>query len=90
MALEDFAAEMDRCSQCSYCKWIPFDQMKSWRFAKNCPSISYHNFNSNSRFGIVYHPSVSPRAQKTGLRVGVLASALQNEACGFSQNGKQR
>ena len=51
MALEDFAAEMDRCSQCSYCKWIPFDQMKSWRFAKNCPSISYHNFNSYSARG---------------------------------------
>ncbi len=51
MALEDFAAEMDRCSQCSYCKWIPFDQMKSWRFAKNCPSVSYHNFNSYSARG---------------------------------------
>jgi Fe-S oxidoreductase len=51
MALEDFAAEMDRCSQCSYCKWIPFDQMKSWRFAHNCPSISYHNFNSYSARG---------------------------------------
>lgn len=51
MALEDFAAEMDRCSQCSYCKWIPFDQVKSWRFAKNCPSISYHNFNSYSARG---------------------------------------
>jgi Fe-S oxidoreductase len=51
MALEDFAAEMDRCSQCSYCKWIPFDHVKSWRFAKNCPSISYHNFNSYSARG---------------------------------------
>jgi Fe-S oxidoreductase len=51
MALEDFAAEMDRCSQCSYCKWIPFDQIKSWRFAKNCPSIAYHNFNSYSARG---------------------------------------
>jgi len=51
MPLEDFAAEMDRCSQCSYCKWIPFDQMKSWRFAKNCPSIAYHNFNSHSARG---------------------------------------
>jgi Fe-S oxidoreductase len=51
MALQDFAAEMDRCSQCSYCKWIPFDQMKSWRFAKNCPSITYHNFNSYSARG---------------------------------------
>lgn len=51
MALEDFAAEMDRCSQCSYCKWIPFDQVKSWRFAKNCPCISYYNFNSYSARG---------------------------------------
>lgn len=51
MALEDFLAEADRCSQCSYCKWIPFDQMKSWRFAKNCPSITYHNFNSYSARG---------------------------------------
>ncbi len=51
MALEDFAAEMDRCSQCSYCKWIPFDQMKSWRFAKNCPSVAYNNFNSYSARG---------------------------------------
>jgi Fe-S oxidoreductase len=51
MALEDFAAEMDRCSQCSYCKWIPFDQVKSWRFARNCPSIAYHNFNSYSARG---------------------------------------
>jgi Fe-S oxidoreductase len=51
MPLEDFAAEMDRCSQCSYCKWIPFDQIKSWRFAKNCPSIAYHNFNSYSARG---------------------------------------
>jgi Fe-S oxidoreductase len=51
MPLEDFAAEMDRCSQCSYCKWIPFDQMKSWRYARNCPSIAYHNFNSYSARG---------------------------------------
>ena len=51
MALEDFAAEMDRCSQCSYCKWIPYDQVKSWRFSKNCPSIAYHNFNSYSARG---------------------------------------
>jgi Fe-S oxidoreductase len=51
MVLKDFAPEMDRCSSCSYCKWIPFDQMKSWRFAKNCPSIAYHNFNSFSARG---------------------------------------
>jgi len=51
VALKDFAAEMDRCSSCSYCKWIPFDKIKSWRFAKNCPSVAYHNFNSYSARG---------------------------------------
>jgi Fe-S oxidoreductase len=51
MPLADFAAEMDRCSQCSYCKWIPFDVVKSWRFAKNCPSVAFHNFNSYSARG---------------------------------------
>ncbi len=51
MALEDYKVDMERCSQCSYCKWIPFDQVKSWRFAKGCPSIAYNNFLSYSARG---------------------------------------
>lgn len=51
MALTDFAAETDWCSQCSGCKWIPYDQVKSWRYAKNCPSVAYFNFNSYSARG---------------------------------------
>jgi len=51
VALEDYKVDMERCSQCSYCKWIPFDQVKSWRFAKGCPSIAYNNFLSYSARG---------------------------------------
>ena len=51
MALEDYKADMERCSQCSYCKWIPLDQIKSWRFAKGCPSIAFSNFLSYSARG---------------------------------------
>ena len=51
MTLEDYRADMDRCSRCSYCKWIPFDHMKSWRFSRGCPSISYNNFMSYSARG---------------------------------------
>ncbi len=51
MALEDFMAEAERCSQCSYCKWVPFDRMQSWRFSKGCPSIGYNNFQSYSARG---------------------------------------
>lgn len=51
MALEDFKADMERCSQCSYCKFIPLDQIKSRRFSKGCPSIAYNNFNAYSARG---------------------------------------
>ncbi len=51
MALHEYEADMERCSQCSYCRWIPFDQIKSWRFAKGCPSVAYNNFQSYSARG---------------------------------------
>ncbi len=40
-----------RCTRCSYCKWIPFDLVKSWRFSKGCPSVDYNNFHSYSGGG---------------------------------------
>ena len=51
MALEDYQADMERCSQCSYCKFIPLDKIKSRRFSKGCPSIGYSNFNAYSARG---------------------------------------
>ena len=51
MPLEDFKADTERCSQCSYCKWIPHDKIKSWRFSKGCPSIANNNFNAYSARG---------------------------------------
>ena len=44
MALENFKADALRCTRCSYCKWIPFDLVKSHEFAKGCPSVDYNNF----------------------------------------------
>ena len=38
MSIKDYVAEAERCSQCSYCKWIPFDQIKSLRFGLGCPA----------------------------------------------------
>ena len=51
MALEDYRADMARCSRCSYCKFIPFAQVKSWRFSKGCPSIEYGKFQAYSAGG---------------------------------------
>lgn len=51
MPLEDYKADMERCGRCSYCKWIPLAQSKSWRFSQVCPSIWENNFHSYSAGG---------------------------------------
>jgi Fe-S oxidoreductase len=51
VSLEDYRRDIEGCSRCSSCKWVPFNQIKSWRFAKNCPSIYRHNFHTYSGSG---------------------------------------
>jgi Fe-S oxidoreductase len=51
MSIEDFRADAMRCSRCAYCKWVPLDLMKSWRFSKGCPSVEYGNFHAYSAGG---------------------------------------
>jgi len=51
MALQDYRRDIEGCSRCSSCKWVPYNQIKSWRFAKNCPSIYRHNFHTYSGSG---------------------------------------
>jgi Fe-S oxidoreductase len=51
MAFEDIRADAMRCTRCAYCKWIPFDLIKSARFAKGCPSIEFGKFHSYSAGG---------------------------------------
>jgi len=51
MALEDFRADAMRCTRCAYCKWIPFDLMKSARYSKGCPSMEAGKFHSYSAGG---------------------------------------
>jgi Fe-S oxidoreductase len=49
--LKDYQHDMLRCCRCSYCKWIPFDHVKSWRFAKGCPSVEFNKFQPYSAGG---------------------------------------
>jgi Fe-S oxidoreductase len=49
--LEDFRPMQERCSNCLGCKFVPFEKIKSHRFARNCPSVWYHNFNTYSARG---------------------------------------
>ncbi len=65
MALSDYKRDMEGCSRCSSCKWVPFNQIKSWRFAKNCPSICRYNFHAYSGSGrmIIGNSILSDRSE---------------------------
>lgn len=81
MALEDYKAEMERCSVCSYCTWVPLDQIKSWRFSKGCPSIAHANFISYSARGR-YAVAQSLLEGKSGYTDRVLDIVYKCQACG--------
>jgi Fe-S oxidoreductase len=51
MTLENYRADAMRCTRCAYCKWIPFDLIKSARFSKGCPSIEAGKFHAYSAGG---------------------------------------
>jgi len=51
MSLSDYIVNMKRCIRCSYCKWTILSQIKSWRFARGCPSEGFTKFHSYSAGG---------------------------------------
>jgi len=81
MALADYRNDMEGCSRCSSCKWVPYNQIKSWRFAKNCPSMMRYNFHSYSGSGrmITAHSMLQGRSE---LNDDVTDMIYQCQMCG--------
>jgi Fe-S oxidoreductase len=82
MALEDFRADALRCTRCTYCRWIPFDHVKSSRFAKGCPSIEYGRFHSYSAGGR-YVTALSLMDGRSRVTDKVKDSVFQCNMCGL-------
>jgi Fe-S oxidoreductase len=82
MALEDFRADALRCTRCTYCRWIPFDQVKSARFAKGCPSIEYGKFHAYSAGGR-YVTALSLMDGRSQVTEKVKDSVFQCNMCGL-------
>lgn len=51
MALKDFEHDMQRCTRCSFCKWLPFECFGEDEFIKGCPSAARYNFHAYSAGG---------------------------------------
>ena len=86
MNIKDFAAMEERCSNCSYCKFIPFDKVQSARFSECCPSIGYNNFNTYSARGRFQLGLAVGRGEldATGENAEIIHSCLSCGACDVS------
>ena len=81
MALVDHRPDAMRCTRCSYCKWIPFDLVKSARFSAGCPSIEAGGFHAYSAGGrlVTMLSLMDGRSEVTGQVVDV---AFRCQQCG--------
>jgi Fe-S oxidoreductase len=51
MSLESYRDDLEGCSRCSSCKWIPLSQIRSQRWSQVCPSVWYNDFHAYSGSG---------------------------------------
>ncbi len=53
MSLEDYRRDMEMCSRCSLCKFIPLEMVTDANYTYACPSIARYNFHTYSGGGRV-------------------------------------
>lgn len=57
VAWQSYERDMQRCTRCSYCKWIPWRFMKNSDYMMGCPSVARYNFHAyaaGGKFNIGY------------------------------------
>ena len=55
MAIEAYEHDALRCIRCSYCKWIPWENMRHPDYMQGCPSVAryhFHAYASGGKFNI--------------------------------------
>ncbi len=51
MAWQDYEHDMQRCTRCSYCKWIPWRFVRNTEYMQGCPSVARYNWHAYSAGG---------------------------------------
>jgi Fe-S oxidoreductase len=57
MTWQDYTHDMQRCTRCSYCKWIPYRYMRNTDFIEGCPSVArynWHAYAAGGKFNMAY------------------------------------
>jgi Fe-S oxidoreductase len=86
MAWQDYVHDMQRCTRCSYCKWIPYRYMQNTEFMEGCPSISkynWHAFAASGKFNIAYS-LLQGRIEIDDTFLDVLYKCLMDGSCDVS------
>jgi len=83
MALADYEFEMNFCSRCSHCKWIPLLFIKTHRFANVCPAIERYNLHAYSGSGrvIAAHSIYQGRSEITDELLDIIYRCQLDGAC---------
>ncbi len=81
MSLQNYETEMNFCSRCSNCKFIPLNFIKSKEFVSSCPSISRYNFHGYSGSGRVIAAN-SIRTGRSDLTEELLDMIYKCQMCG--------
>ncbi len=84
MSLSALQRDMEGCSRCSNCKWVPHLQIKSWRFAKVCPAVDRYHFHAYSGGGRMIMANSLLR-DRTRLTEGMADVAYRCQLCGACQ-----
>jgi Fe-S oxidoreductase len=57
MSWENYEHDMQRCTRCSYCKFIPWRYIKNFDFCEGCPSAAryhFHAFAAGGKYNMGY------------------------------------
>jgi Fe-S oxidoreductase len=81
MALEDYRHDIEICSRCSMCKFIPMDKITGWDYSDVCPSIARYNFHGYSGSGKL-NAALALLTKRIGYTDGLLDRVYRCQLCG--------
>ena len=86
MTWQDYTHDMQRCTRCSYCKWIPYQYVRDTDFMEGCPSVArynWHAYAAGGKFNMAYS-LLKGRIDIDDTFLGVLYRCQMDGSCDIS------
>ena len=86
MTWENYEHDMQRCTRCSYCKWIPWRYIQNTDFMQGCPSVSrynWHAFSAGGKYNLSYS-LLKERLEIDETFLDVIYKCLMDGSCDIS------